>query len=1001
MIVWIFLAFVVMTGVQVYNFSPRTCDPGRDGDACMRPLYTQDNLVDLHMFVSQHSDPFLPSRKELKESSPQALRHLGSVLNTTLAQAKLLAVQVPLPRGFRSASSPPVLWLHVLLTRVGQPCPVSPALPALFAAPPLLQNKKQVEANETDQAVNETAVGRWQLQLSERTEAAHADRTLYRLQPAPGQQQPPWDVLFASSPLTRYMKPLARNRTLLLGGKEQDSASKSPDSSSSNSSSGLAGSGGKVDWQGVAQDWSDYLETHNGWLCLLLAGFGLCLLGLCRASLPLALVRYALLLAAAHAGLQLYREIVLAAALQPAATPVRVADVPHAAHWKPRVRLRFVRDHRSYPLREPPNLHLLLQPNSEFVMASYPTARLQDAPAGRLRHVYKPGFYVEDFMFLHRHWMPLSSAADHPDPTFTLDFAPQGRVFFQVIRSFDEAMKVYSGVLEPQDVDEVKFLFSEDRLYVLALTYVISMLHMLFDFLAFKNDIGFFASRTDFVGLSYRSIFSNFVCNLIIFLYLCDNEYTSKLVLLSVGTSVLVEGWKMSRLLKAGLQWRYGLPWVRWADATTSQTAGEKVTEEIDAKGLRLLGYMLYPIMGAWAFYSLLYHPHKSWRSWLLHSLANGVYTFGFIAMTPQLFVNYKLKSVDHLPWRVFMYKAFNTFIDDVFSVMIQMPMSHRIACLRDDVVFFIYLYQRWCYPVDKTRPNQYGRVYKRKAPAPSVENTHPASWLGSEPVAWSRGPGEVHPSCLPTPNAALLMASAAADSSNSKEQHSVSSNEQDSNSNSGEQDVTLWTGNALLYRWQPAAAHAAGGEWQAVGGVGTLRFMRHCTRPRTRLVWHERGNMRLGLETYPSMESGLTQQAGQPGTRSWIGTNYATHPKDLVKLAVKFKGEALAQDFEAHFITAAELNASLSVHVASAAESRAAIDRARAVLQDHQANSEEEDEEDDESDTTDTSEDMLRKRALGTRSRWEWWGHSREHGKHKTKYAPLFELARPPRSSL
>lgn len=45
-----------------------------------------------------------------------------------------------------------------------------------------------------------------------------------------------------------------------------------------------------------------------------------------------------------------------------------------------------------------------------------------------------------------------------------------------------------------------------------------------------------------------------------------------------------------------------------------------------------------------------------------------GVYTFGFIAMTPQLFVNYKLKSVAHLPWKPFMYKAFNTFIDDVFS---------------------------------------------------------------------------------------------------------------------------------------------------------------------------------------------------------------------------------------------------------------------------------------------------------------------------------------------
>ena len=72
--------------------------------------------------------------------------------------------------------------------------------------------------------------------------------------------------------------------------------------------------------------------------------------------------------------------------------------------------------------------------------------------------------------------------------------------------------------------------------------------------------------------------------------------------------------------------------------------------------------------------------------------------------MMPQLFINYKLKSVASLPWKSFMYKAFNTFIDDVFAFIITMPTAHRIACFRDDIIFLIYLYQRWLYPVDKTR---------------------------------------------------------------------------------------------------------------------------------------------------------------------------------------------------------------------------------------------------------------------------------------------------------
>lgn len=63
------------------------------------------------------------------------------------------------------------------------------------------------------------------------------------------------------------------------------------------------------------------------------------------------------------------------------------------------------------------------------------------------------------------------------------------------------------------------------------------------------------------------------------------------------------------------------------------------------------------------------------------------VITAGFITMTPQLFINYKLKSVAHLPWRMLTYKALNTFIDDLFAFVIKMPVMYRIGCLRDGEV--------------------------------------------------------------------------------------------------------------------------------------------------------------------------------------------------------------------------------------------------------------------------------------------------------------------------
>ena len=38
------------------------------------------------------------------------------------------------------------------------------------------------------------------------------------------------------------------------------------------------------------------------------------------------------------------------------------------------------------------------------------------------------------------------------------------------------------------------------------------------------------------------------------------------------------------------------------------------------------------------------------------------------------------------------------------------MPILHRLATLRDDVIFFVYLYQAWKYRVDHTRVNEFGQ---------------------------------------------------------------------------------------------------------------------------------------------------------------------------------------------------------------------------------------------------------------------------------------------------
>lgn len=285
----------------------------------------------------------------------------------------------------------------------------------------------------------------------------------------------------------------------------------------------------------------------------------------------------------------------------------------------------------------------------------------------------------------------------------TIEYSPVSLGKLRLVLHVQATMENLKNLgFSDKDVDEVKGIFADTNIYLLGGTFFIAAIHLLFDFLAIKNDVSFWRKKSNLIGLSKWTVMWRAFSQTVIFLYLCD-ESSSLLVLIPTGIGTIIELWKLKKISRVQLISSNSiLPRIQFK--TDDMDAAEVKTREFDAESMRYLSYLLYPLIIAGAVYSLLYQPHKSWYSWSINSMVNGVYAFGFLFMLPQLFVNYKLKSVAHLPWRAFMYKAFNTFIDDVFAFIITMPTAHRIACFRDDAVFLIYLYQRWLYPVDKSR---------------------------------------------------------------------------------------------------------------------------------------------------------------------------------------------------------------------------------------------------------------------------------------------------------
>jgi len=365
------------------------------------------------------------------------------------------------------------------------------------------------------------------------------------------------------------------------------------------------------------------------------------------------------------------------------------------SHWHPNITLNIVYDYTPWvPGQVPP-------PLDEFVEF---TPSLTN---------YKPILWVNDYWNLNRDYQPINTST--PQLNISITFQPITMFKWQMYSAqqlrnrFNVLGNLMGEEEDDQDQDSVKEAFLETNIYLLVLTFVVSIVHSIFEFLAFKNDIQFWNKKKGVEGLSVRSVFFNVFQNLIVVLYVFDND-TNFVIRMSTFVGLGIEIWKVTKVQDVSFDFEnklFGLiPRIQLEDKKDYEDSG---TKEFDRMAFKYLGMLCFPLAFCYCIYSVIYNEHKGWYSFILGSMYGFLLTFGFIMMTPQLFINYKLKSVAHMPWRMMTYKALNTFIDDIFAFVIKMPTMYRIGCFRDDIVFFIFLYQRYIYKEDKSRVNEFG----------------------------------------------------------------------------------------------------------------------------------------------------------------------------------------------------------------------------------------------------------------------------------------------------
>lgn len=243
-------------------------------------------------------------------------------------------------------------------------------------------------------------------------------------------------------------------------------------------------------------------------------------------------------------------------------------------------------------------------------------------------NLYQPIIFSNNFWKLAEQYIPVSKLAqDNTVTSLNISVTHSSFFKFKWQQILDRAIKQ-----QPQaDFEVFKRAFVDNSPLLLAATAIATLLHTIFDFLSFKNgkhliplltlDIQFWKQRKDFKGLSLRSILIDCVFQVVILLYLLENE-TSRIVIASAVVGLLIEVWKVGRVFR--------IDWHNFKLLVTHGSEYEQSgTKEYDERAIRVLTWLAVPLLLGYSAYSFVYEQHKSWYSWILASLVGFVYSFG------------------------------------------------------------------------------------------------------------------------------------------------------------------------------------------------------------------------------------------------------------------------------------------------------------------------------------------------------------------------------------
>ena len=124
------------------------------------------------------------------------------------------------------------------------------------------------------------------------------------------------------------------------------------------------------------------------------------------------------------------------------------------------------------------------------------------------KDIYSPLLWIDDLFIPAKHTYPLRSASnrikndtpsDHSTPnmfmTLELQFAPTSLLHFGIKRVIQTNIRLIRDLAGDNVLDELRYWFSEDRVFMMVATQVVGWLHIILEYMAFKDDYQFYKVR--------------------------------------------------------------------------------------------------------------------------------------------------------------------------------------------------------------------------------------------------------------------------------------------------------------------------------------------------------------------------------------------------------------------------------------------------------------------------------------------------------------------------